>query len=285
MTRPMRVLALVLLGAAVPACTALAGLTDDYRLADAGGAGAGNADRDALSEGFVPGQDGGADALVDQLGTARYCDTVAKPFDFCNDFEDGDPAAVPPEWTGVANTLAASIKVVAGAGTNGSRVLDVDSTTSSTSSRNIILHKTLAAGKPNAGDYLRYEVEFDFQVLACPVGVNYLAVGVLSFTNATPEDHGIAVYTDEDLVARLTPKANGVSGALNRWHHARIVLEHPDAGTSFSRTVTVDGTIVDATTISSAGTSLTEIRIGIFYTTGGAGQIHAVFDNIVARRR
>jgi hypothetical protein len=288
MTR-LRAVALVLLGASVPACNVLAGLTDEYRVADDAGADGGTADKDgALADGFVPGQEGGADALVDQgSGGGRFCEKADKTnLVFCNDFEDGDTAAKVPIWTSIENTLGAKITVVDNAGLNEtSRGLDVDSTSGSTSTRNIILHQLLPVEKPNVGDYMQYDVELDFKVVENPVASDYLAVGVLTFLNASPEDHGIAVYPGDKVVARLTPKANGVTPALMTWHHAKIKLDRVGTGPSFTRTMSVDGTVVDNTTVSSMGSSSSEIRIGIFYTAGGAGRIHTVFDNIVVWRK
>jgi len=285
----------VMLGAAVSACNVIAGLSDDYRVGDGGtgptgeGGGAdGNADKDgALPDGFAP--DGGADALPDQLVTdgGRFCDTVDKVgLDFCNDFEDGPTAATTATWTGIQNTLAATIKVVDNAGLNeSSRGLDVDSASASTASRNIFLHKTLPGAKP-IGDYLRYDVEFDFKLLASADA--YVAVGVINFTGAAQEDHGVAAYPTDDVIGRLTPKTTGVSPAKNKWHHVHIVLSHATAGALFSRTITVDsdaGVVDNTASVTTASATLTELRMGIFYTGGAAGQIHVMFDNIVARRK
>jgi|GEM_PF-2401621 len=295
MTRRLRVLAIVMLGAAVPACSVLAGLTEDYRLADGGGVTPpgeggtdGNPDKDGtLPDGFVP--DGGTDAPIDQLvadGGPFSCATVDKTnLDYCNDFEDGAASAMAPNayWTGIQNSSGAPITIVAGSGFSNTHGLDVDSTTAATGSRNIFLHKTLGAALP-IGSYLRYDVEFEFKVVS-PLAGDYLAVGVLNFISATPEDHGVAVYPTDDVVGRLMPKANGVTNALDTWHHAHLVLEHAAAGVSFNRTMSIDGVSVDTSTISTAGASLTELRFGIFYTAPPAGRMHVVLDNIVARRK
>lgn len=297
MTRRMRAIAIVALGAAVPACTAIAGLTDDYHLADGGagvtgeGGGAdGSVDKDgALPDGFVPGQDGGPDAKVDQVvpdGGPFSCATIDKTdLDYCNDFEDGAASATAPNtyWTGIQNSSGAPITVVAGAGFDGSHGLDVDSTTAASGSRNIYLHKTLGAAQA-IGNYLRYDVEFDFKVVS-PVAGDYLVVGVLNFTGAAAEDHGVAVYPTEDLISRLMPKTIGVTKALDTWRHAHLVLEHTTAGPSFTRTMTINGTSVDSSPITTAGATLTELRFGVFYTAPQPGRIHVIIDNIVARRK
>jgi hypothetical protein len=158
---------------------------------------------------------------------------------------------------------------------------------SSTTSRNIYLHKTLPANKAITA-YLEYDVDFDFKLIAS-AGNDYVAMGVLNFTNALPEDHGVAAYPADDVIGRLNPKTIGASPAAGTWHHVHIVLSHAAAGSTFARTITVAGptlvTVDNGTSISSVGATLTELRIGIFYTAGAAGEIHAVFDNIVARRK
>lgn len=298
MTRRKRFLALVALGAAVPACSMIAGLTeDDYRFVGDGGTtptgegGEGGPDKDgALPDGFIPGQDGGVDAPLDQLVAdgGTFCKSVDKTnLDFCEDFEDGPTTATTAVWTGIANSHAATIKVVDNAGLGElSRGLDIDSSSAITTSRNIYLHKTLPANQAITA-YLQYDVEFDFKLLQS-VTNDYLAVGVLNFTNATPEDHGVAAYPSDDVIGRLFPKTTGVSPAKNKWHHVHIVLSHAAAGATFTRTITVDsptGFVDTGTSISSTGATRTELRMGIFYTAGAAGQIHAVFDNITARRK
>ena len=295
MTRRMRGVALVLLGVAVPACSVLAGLTDDYRLAGdsastEGGSADGAVDKDgALPDGFVPG-DGGPDALPDQLvgDGGRFCDTVAKAhLDFCEDFENAPLATgTPPNWT-VKNDIGAVFKVAAGGMTGGARGLDVDGTTASTNtSRNAYLVRTLPAAL-SPGNYLSYDLQFDFMMVES--GADYDVVGVLNFTGAAPEDHGVGVYPSQAVVGRLMPKTTGVAPALGAWHHAPITLTHGDAGTAFNRKITIDGeagaAIVDATTgLSTAGTTTTEVRIGTFYTGYGAGRVHALLDNIVSHR-
>jgi hypothetical protein len=297
MTRRMRVIALVALCAAAPACTLIAGLTEDYRVVDGGvsptGEGGGTDGSDskdgALPDGFVPGTDGG-DAKNDQVvpdGGPFSCGTETD-WDFCEDFELGASAATTAVWTGIANSHAATIKVVDNAGLNEkSRGLDIDSMSSSTTSRNIYLHKTLPANKAISA-YLEYDIDFDFKLISS-LGNDYVAMGVLNFTNATPEDHGVAAYPGDDVIARLNPKTTGVSPATNKWHHVHIVLSHAAAGATFTRTMWIDsattGVVDTGTSISTAGATITELRFGIFYTAGAAGEIHAVFDNIIARRK
>ena len=178
MTRRTRVLAIVMVGAAVPACSVLAGLTENYRVADGSsptGEG-GNGDEDgALPDGFIP--DGGADALPDQVEAdgGNFCDRVNQlNADFCDDFEDAPlttDSGVPPNWSRLQNDNGAMVRVVAG-GKDGARGLDVDGTIGNTMlSRNVFLVKTLArAEAPEV--YLTYDVDFDFKVLES--GADYL---------------------------------------------------------------------------------------------------------------
>jgi hypothetical protein len=300
MKRRMRGLAIFAVAIAMPACTALAGLTEDYRYVGDGGPGVGGEGGGeggtvdgALPDGFVPGQDGGPDAPIDRFVTdgGAFCDSVdrANGFDFCDDFEaTALGAGKPAGWTSLQNGIGATVAVVAGGHAGGSRGLDIVTNVGAGGSRNVYLVKTLAANKPNPADYLQYDIDFDFMVVTS--ATVYEAVGVLNFTNASPEDHGVAVYKTDDVVARLNPKTTGVSGAVGTWHHAHISLAHATAGTAFTRKITIDGeapaNTVDMTTnISTAGTTTTEIRVGVFYTSTEGGEVHVVFDNVVARRK
>lgn len=191
MGRRMRVLAIVALGTALSACTMLAGLTDDYRFVDGGvsstGEGGGTDGNDG-KDGALP--DGGsfrrtAAGMRRAIRLYRTASCGTQPsFDYCNDFEDGPASAMSPNayWTGIQNSSAAPITVVAGSGVGNTHGLDIDSTTAASGSRNIYLHKTLGAALA-IGTYLRYDVEFDVKVVS-PVAGDYLAVGVLNFTGS-----------------------------------------------------------------------------------------------------
>lgn len=290
MRRRTRGLVLVVLGVAASACTAIAGLTEDYRLAGdgtttEGGAGDGNLDKDgALPDG---GQDGGPDALPATDGGKRFCDGVTKDvtLDFCEDFEDA-PLAVgkPPDWSSLKNTADASVAVVTGGKSGSTRMLEVDSLTASTS-RNIYLVRMLARTQPPE-KYLKYEVEFDFILFES--GPDYESLGVINFTGLSTEDYGVAAYPTDSILGKVSPAAAGVPIGLTAWHHAHILLTHT-LGTPFTIRTTIDGegtsNIVDATSgISVTAASATEIRIGIFSSGPQSGRAHAAFDNVVSHR-
>jgi hypothetical protein len=292
MAQRMRMFAIVGLAAGVAACSMLAGLTEDYRYSgttssNEGGDGAGSDGR--LPDGFVPGEDGGTDALAIPDG-AKFCDTISDAsLDLCEDFElSPQTAGLPKDWARLQNDVDASVKVMPNIGVGMSVGLDVDSISTSSGSRNTFIVRTLPATNAPAA-YLLYEIDFDFKLLES--AVNYVVVGVLNFTNATPEDHGVAAYPSNLVVSRLGGSyTNAVPDpAPKAWHHVHMTLQHTTPGTSFNRRIAIDGetdaSIVDNSSgISTANTTVTELRIGIFYTTGGAGRIHAQFDNIVVRR-
>lgn len=288
---PMRMFVVVGLAAGAAACSVLAGLTEDYRYSattssSEGGDGAGSDGR--LPDGFVPGEDGWTDALATTDG-ARFCDTVSTAsLDFCEDFElSPQTAGMPKGWTRLQNDVDASVKVMPSIGVDMSVGLDVDSVSTGSGSRNTFVVRTLPATSLPA-TYLVYEIDFDFKLLES--AVNYVAVGVLNFTNASPEDHGVAAYPDRQVVSRLRSYMVAVPDTdPKRWHHVHMTLQHATAGSTFTRRIAIDGdadtNVVDNSPgVSTAGTTATELRFGVFYTTGGAGRIHAQFDNIVVRR-
>lgn len=298
MTRRTRGLALVILGAAVSACTAIAGLTDDYRLADGGGSageggsGDGNVDKDgALPDGFVPGTEGGADAKLDQQVTdgGSFCDSVEKSgLQFCTDFDSDDGGAF-----STVNDVSGTAALAPGAGTNGSMGYQFMMTyPSGGASKHFWLAKALAAGNPPSF-YQHYEVQFDVRIASGTSTLYYVALGTLSFTStADPEqDHGIAVNNGSGF--GKVPTFSGAATDTNappHWHRVHLKLDRAGVGTPYTRTITVtesDG--VTATTVDSSSNHIigsvgdAEFRIGTF-NTGGNGSIQAVFDNVFIRR-
>jgi hypothetical protein len=282
---------------ALVACNLIAGLTEDYAYNAANGDGGpgstdGNTDGMGLTEGSTtdsPSGDAGTDAKNDAI-TGRFCDGVDKTgLDFCADFED-DPVGVAPAWTpGLNDTTGvdASVKVMASAGHDSARGLDIQCDTSNTGiSRNSFFARTLPPTDAPA-TFLSYDIEFDFRLVSSAITDE--AVGVLNFTGASPEDHGVAAYPSMSLISKLSPKgaAPGVADSFG-WHHARISLTHAAAGTPFNKSVVVDedaGAVVDTGSVSTTNTSATQVRIGIFSSGFGAGVVHATFDNVVAWRR
>lgn len=291
MARRGRLLVFVALAssAALVACSLLTGLNADYTLQTAGAEAGKDGDTPGDGPGDGPGADGATDALPDTTPLrdtgvdGAFCDGIDAAFlDFCDDFEDPTlKAGVPVLWKMLMNSADASVKIKPGLGMDGSAGLEVDTQSASTASRQIWLNKVLPASQGLPTQYLSHQLDFDFRVDVSDL--NYEAVGVLNFTNATPEDHGVAAYVG-DLLGRLTPKSTGVPNGLT-WHHARVKLQHAAKGTPFDSVITIDGVEVDNTTgVSTANTSVTEVRMGLFYTTNAAGHVHATFDNVVARR-
>lgn len=284
--------ALATFAAALAACNLIAGLTEDYSVVSGDGStpsgeagGDGPVDPDGAKDGS-PNTDGGQDGTItpDALPPARYCDSLdASGLDFCHDFED-DTLGVMPTWSRFQKDLGtdASIEVSAEGGLGGSRGLVFETYTASTGNRNTFLVETLAATK-QPGDFLSYDIEFDFLVVA---SLPDEAVGVLNFTGATPEDHGVAAYSTLDLASKLAPKGTAPGVKLgSKWHHVRISLEHTAPGTMFNKRIAIDGEMnVDTATVSVASASATEVRIGVF-STAGSGRTRVLFDNVVAWRR
>lgn len=291
MTRQMRVLAIVMLGAAVPACSVLAGLTEDYRLADGGvtppgdGGADGDDDKDgALPDGFVP--DGGTDAPIDQLVAdgGRFCDSVAQQgLQFCTDFENDDGGVFAPPLNDVGGTAT----LTPTGGTDGSTGLQFTMAyPTGPGSKHFWMAKPLASGN-GPSFYQHYEVQFDVRIPSGTSTLYYVALGTLSFTS-TPDpeqDHGVAVtngsgFGKVPLISPAVPDTN----TPPHWHRVHLKLDRAGVGTPYAREITVDGMSVDSSTnhnIGSVGDA--ELRIGTF-NTGGNGSMQAVFDNIFIRR-
>ena len=171
-----------------------------------------------------------------------------------------------------------------GAG-NATRVLDVSLTQKTDAGQSAFLTRNLPdAGAPDS--FLHYEVELDFRVVGT-ASLAYVALGGLQFPGAAIKEHGFAVY-DGNVFARLVPKDFAVKDDKSLWHHARIVLDRPMGSTvsSFTTTITVDGTVVDNVGGVDPGTTGgSKVRIGGFSTSPtAAGSMHAQYDNVVIRR-
>jgi hypothetical protein len=301
MTRQMRGLALVIFGAAVSACTALAGLTDDYRLANGdgtageGGSTDGNVGKDgALPDGFVPGSDGGADATQDQLvgDGGAFCDSVPQMgLEVCDDFENDGSTT----WTTNNDVGAGATSMIAPTGgMNGSAGLQLAiNLPVGSPSKHFWKAKLLPQGN-NPTTYQHYEVQFDFRVSSGTLA--YAAIGTLSFTStADPEqDHGVAVGNGNSFG---TPPSIGTAVTDNNipaphWHRMHLLLDRGSSPSSpYIRKLTITDSLGAVTTIDSGSSHViaaagdTELRIGTFNTfTSGAGALQVVFDNVFVRR-
>ncbi len=290
MTRRTRGLALVLFALAVPACTALAGLTDDYRLADAGGtateggSGDGNVDKDgALSEGSTPG-DGSADATNDQLvgDGGAFCATVPT-----QGLENGNGGPWIPNNDGDGGTST----VTPTGGANGSAGFQFTMNDPTGSSSKHLWMAKLLPGANDPTTYRHYELQFDFRVLSgtLPYGV----LGTLSFTSTLdPEqEHGVAQINGN---AFGTPPSVSTSVTDNNlpahWHRAHLLFDRGAAVASpYIRVLTITDSAGMAMTIDNGSSHVikaegdTELRLGVF-NTFGTGSLQVVFDNVFVRR-
>lgn len=293
MARRMRVCALVLIGAVAPACTMLAGLTDDYAYkpgATANEGGDGTVDQDgAFPDGFVPPQDGGMDVKADQVADAGpFCENVAQfGLQWCSDFENDDGGVFMP-----LNDVSGTASLAATGGTGGSTGLQFAMTNSAGGSKHFWYAKVLASGN-GPSFYQHYEVQFDVRVASGNSTLFYVALGTLSFTS-TPDpeqDHGVAVENGSGFgkVPSISPAVPDSNSPSAHWHRVHLTLDRGDAGTTYTRKITVDTDgmnpiVVDDSANHNIGTvGDAELRLGTFNTAGN-GSIQAVFDNVFVRR-
>lgn len=226
-------------------------------------------------------------AVVDAQSGPFSCKSIdASSVVLCDDFE----AESAPLFGFDLSTLVADggsaigLSDDGGAG-NATRVLDVSLTQKADAGQSAYLTKNLPdAGAPDS--FLHYEVELDFRIVGT-ASLAYVALGSLQFPGGAIKEHGFAVY-DGNVFARLVPKDFAVKDDKSLWHHARIVLDRPKGSTlsSFTTTITIDGTTVDNVGGVDPGTTGgSKVRIGGFNTaTTAAGSMHAQYDNVVIRR-
>jgi hypothetical protein len=300
----MRVLALVALGAAVSACTAIAGLTDDYHLAgDAGGVGPGseggggdgNVDKDgALPDGFVPGQDGGADAPIDQVvpegGT--FCDQYGSALNvkYCDDFELTTSG---PKWGwDDFTTSSATIVRENGIGAGGSAALRATVTSAPAGGSSAYLRKQMAPDPFTS--FLTQELSFSFSVSkksttygatigAIGYGASLKYIGVNVFM-AVPDD-GIDISDPPGFLSSPYQTAH-----LGDWHRAIITMTRT-ATNVYSSTVEVTKVGTTGATLMvdgpragfAGGTPPTEILVGAFFTSPSGG-VEIIIDDVLLKQ-
>lgn len=291
-SRHFRVLLLTLgCAGAIGACNAIAGLGEDF-VVDPSRSDGSLPTNEAGSDGQSG--DGGTDAQASDAPTDTFVpDGATGPFcasadsgtngkGYCWDFESADG---PPSfgWSGKLSPTGYAMDVIADAGAAGSRGLDV-TLTQSTGSKNGWLFQTLPfAGAPNAFSHM--ELEFDFNVVSV-TALYATGLGMLTFPAVSADVHefGVSQYKTGSTVSRLSVEGSEAALVKGTWQRAKIVLDRPDGAVDFVERVTVGVVEVDTQTGIKPGTGATEIRLGLFSTSGENGSIHAKFDNVVLRR-
>lgn len=302
MGRSLRVMAaLAVASVGLAACSLLTGLDADYSASAHDGAAA------IGSEGGGdggPGADGGGmegsttDGMVMDAGDGAvltaFCknakDGSADNDFFCTDFEgESFPGnnQPPTGWNDLVNLRDAGNFSFVQA--NGSLALDVRSSSDGSFGAHTLLRKLLSGAPNDAHQYLHYQLEYDFSVLAS--SLQYAGLGFLTFvtSDTAAKEHGIATYGPSAVIlshqggSSITKKLPDPGG----WHHAEITLDRATADLSYMRTITIDGLDVDdaPSGIVVASGDPTEIWLGIFYGASASGQAHVQFDNIVFRRK
>jgi hypothetical protein len=269
--------------AALFACNAITGLSEDYRLAGASGeAGAG----DAPSAGDGPPTDDGAsptdatptDAPPDAPPPTGPCADAGPTTLFCADFDD--PKLAAPDWGFTTHdTESGAVAVVPGIGKGGTRALRATASTAGGSRQAALVLKL--AGLPLA----HYDLRFDVYVKTTTL--DYLVVGMLGFdqTQSGPY-YGLAEHNGGLFDVSMPPKSSdgvGVTDDHAKFHEALLTIDRNDGGAGYHAVMRVDGTLVDeiASFAGGAGTKPVEIRVGAFYTATGAGTAEVVIDNVV----
>ena len=227
------------------------------------------------------------DATVPDAAIAPFsCTTIdASSLVLCDDFEAVSAPLFGFELSTLAPDGGSTIGVSDEGGVgNTTRVLDVSVTQKADAGQSAFLTKNLPdAGAPDS--FLHYEIELDFRVVGT-ASLAYVALGSLQFPGGAIKEHGFAVY-DGTVFGRLVPKDFAVKDDKSLWHHARIVLDRPKGSSvsSFTTTITVDGTTVDNVGgVDPGATGGSKVRIGAFNTGTAAGSMHAQYDNVVIRR-
>jgi predicted small secreted protein len=289
--------ALAVTSAALAACNILTGLDADYASSAHDGAAA--IGSEAGSDG--PGTDGqgGMEASTNDgmvkpdadAGVTGYCrslqDGAADADFFCTDFENESFPGnnqPPTGWTALDNLRDAGVFSLVQA--NGSVALDVTSSSDGSSGAHTRLKRVMAAGPTDAHQFLHYQLEYDFCVLASTL--QYAGLGFLAFadTDTASKEHGIATYGPSAVVLSHQG-GSAVSSKLSDtgvWHHAKVTLDRAAVDATYRRTITIDATnnVDDAPSgLVVASGDPTEIWLGIFLAATASGSAHLQFDNVV----
>jgi hypothetical protein len=232
-----------------------------------------------------PRDDGSVEDAATDAPSGPFCQTIdASSLVFCQDFESATGALYGFDRRDV-DTDAGALEISTEGGVeHPSKVLDVVLAQAADAGRSASLTKDFPdAAAPSA--FQHYEVELDFRIAGAAT-LPYAALAVLGFPAGAIKEHGFAVY-DGNVFGRLAPKDLAVKDDKSKWHHARIVVARPAAGsaTSYATTIEVDGTLVDNVGgVGVGATGVPTVRVGAFETSPAAGSIRAQVDNVVIRR-
>jgi len=164
----------------------------------------------------------------------------------------------------------------------------VDSNSATSAKRQTRLHIRFPPNK-EANTYQGYELDFEARVLS--TNFNYAALGLLVFKNfsAAPlREHGLAAYGPNpgELSTESPPGTPLLQNNPSNWQHVKVRLDRGDGGT-FDRTIQI-GSVTILGNVSNHvidNGAITELRMGVFYTSMNAGRVQVQFDNVVFRRR
>jgi len=288
-----RVGLIAMTAAAVAACNAITGLSDDYHLASAeldGGDDASSASDGRGGGSDAPGDDttdsSAADAPSDapRPNPGAFCTDAGAGVDgsnvvFCSDFEaDGGPDW---GWT-THDTQNGTLSVVDDAGFGSTRGLRAYVSDAGVSRKAALVEVFQAL--PSA----HYDLSFSFRVKGNELP--YLVVGLIGFNvNGSSNYYGLAEHNELLLDISSPPGTTDNIGVndtpKDTWRKASITLDRVDGGTTYNGTMSVDGTLVDSFNALPSLNQFAEIRVGTFFTSNGPGTAEVFFDNVVVHRR
>ncbi len=309
---------------ALAACNAIAGLDDDYVLADSGiplpsdkDGSSGGSETSSGSDGSSSGDDGSVDGGKD---AAKPPADASAPLDctnppglehgdvlFCDNFEDttGTPANN-FGWTSTLQTGGAPT-VEAAIGRNGTRGLRAKATTSSTTSVSTGLKKSIPLDFPLSSTYW---LSFYFSVKS--VGIDYSAIGAIQLatggrTNASehgvgvynnavsvqcPNDGGPPCYNENDQIPGHKHDAfRAVHVETDRWYYAEVFVTRNANGAEYAGKVVVDGQTIKTHTTSALldggpTGSPVDFIVGVFYSgTTNPQSTEVIIDDVVVRQQ
>lgn len=220
-----------------------------------------------------------ADGRTADADTSRgFCSRqIAQGLVFCDDFDLPGQSA-DQLWTGTIVGPSASLSIVEVDGR--SRALAV-SAPSSGSPPNAELDKELP---PELVGKKRIELTWSFAIVES--GLQYAAVGLIAFTNATMATfNGVAGYLGSQKVGPLPLPPDPPLRALPRlaWTTAKVLLVRETD--RFVRTTWIDGTLLQTVTLApiNAGGAGVHLSFGALHTSSNAGSHELLIDDILLR--